>query len=747
MNNLSRSQIAQELQRRGINPGEIFFPMNEVPSSPSRKELIAQELIKRGIGPDTKLPLQSNIAHETASLAKGALAGLAGGALDTAALVYNLPAMLHNWQESQRQQIETLPPEKQKLIKSIPQIGIDPFPKGTEAPYIPSATEAIEKEIDTLSGGYTETPPELKHLYEGVRFAGSLASVGGLGKAAGKVGLKGLEKAGEAFGTLKPSQLGGAVATGTAMSAADEKLGTLPGLGAGIAAGALTTKGLKGISELGKGLKGTITGKGPSLGDMTIGRALSIKGEPSLSVMKTAKEYGIQLPFNIPLKSPVADFLANTALNSLFTTKKYKDIIEKSPLQLKEKFINIIDQVHPENIGKTEASREYYTALKREEQAVEDKAKELYDYSRNFLKSSDKVIPTNTIKALKDLKVDLSAPVPSSPMKFVIDRIGKLSKAWDLIPPSFQVSKEFEADIPHFYDKISDALRKKPKALPVESLIQQRQAFMQDLRDKEAKGVQRQLGKIIKALDEDISSLSNHEFLNHWRAANSYFKNEVAQRIRSDFTRSMLEGVFPKEAFDYMTSPGRINELQRILGSSSDVKRIINSLKRTKLQQILIDPSISSEGSMNMATFANKFMKNSKDYDLLKSLLGEKSFSDLKKLSEIAQSFSSAGKSFSNPSGTTVRLQDLARLGGIGGVIFSGGTGALPVASSIAMPLILSKLLTNPRYTEAAMKYALAAGRNKASDAQYFQKNMKNIFYDTMKKTIPYSITEQSKNR
>lgn len=742
MNNLSLKEAAiKELQKRGVSYEDNSSESNSFNTSSLKKAAI-KELQRR-----SSLS-QSSYTNDAVVLGKGLVSGLGGGAIDTASLLYNVPAGIHNFQRETEREKESLSPEKRNRLEQIPTIP-NPLELASkavfsgDAPYIPSAQEAIEKGIDKLSGGYTKTPANLKHIYEGAKFSGALGGIGGLGKLAGKLGSKGFEKVGKTLGATGGSELGGSAAVGTTISYLEDE-SPLLSLPTAIVAGALTTKSLGGLPKLGEAIKGTVTGKGTSLGDITLGRALAIKGEPYLPVIQAAKEYGIDLPFNVPLNSPVANFLANTALNTIYTAKEYNNIIEKAPKQLKDKFIDIIDRIHPENVGKTQASGEYYTALKNQEKIIDDQSNKLYGYARELLKKEDKVVPSNTIKALKDLKSDLSAPVPSSPMKFVIDRLGKLSKAWDLIPPSLDISKEFAEDAPHLYEKLANSLIEKAKPVSVDSLIQQRSAFMQDLRSQDTKGMQRQLGRIIKGLDEDISSLKNKEFLDHWKAANSFYKNEVAGKIRSDFSRSMMEGVFPKQAYDYMTSPSKIDELYRILGSSPEIDKIMASLKRAKLQNILIDPSLNAEGGMNMATFANKFNKNSQDRELLKSLLGEKSFNDLKKLSQMAQSFSSAGKSFANPSGTTVRNLDMARGGSLIGGLLSGNS--LMIAgggTSIATPWILSKLLSNPRYTNAAVKYATAAKNKQLIKASSYEKIMNNIFSDMIKKNTPQIINEE----
>lgn len=721
---ITREQALQELQRRRGNSSTGMPSVSNIPTI--SKQQAIEELNRR------KASQEPSMGERALALGKGALSGLGGGALDTAALIYNLPAMLHNMKVKGTQGMS---PEQ------LTQAGLGEYYRAQEVPTIPSAVEGLEKGIESATG--IKTPEDMRSLYEGAKFAGELGGLGGIGKAAGKLGMKGLEKAGKALGITAPSQLAGATAMGTAMHNVGEEYGPLAGLPAGAVAGTLATKGMRGITEIGKGLKGTFTGKGETLGEMTIGKALSLSGEPTHEIERISKQEGIDLPFNIRLKSPVANFLANTGLNTIFTTTEYKNKIENAPRQMIDAVMKRIDEVSPENLGTKGSSDIYQAVLKEEQESIEKNASQLYDYAKGFLNKEDKVKPLHTVNAIKELRNYLSAPVPSEPMSFVINRVDKLANAWNLADKhKLKIHGQGESALGS-YDNILKALHKNPESVPVEDLIHQRQAFMHDLRNKDAYGSQRQLGRLIKALDEDIGSYKNEDFLNHWRAANSYFKTEVANRVRSDFSRSLSEGTFPKQAYDYMTSPEKIKELHRILGTSTQVNQVMNGLKRAKLQDVLMSRAFNADGTIRFAAFSDMFKKGNKNQDLLKELLGDKPYNDLKDISHIASAYSKAGKEFANPSGTATRAQDLMRLGSLIPVIASGGTGLSAVAGSIVTPYVLSKVLANPRYTDAAVKYAMEAKKGNLRGAESYQNKMKNIFYDFARKGTPHQINQQ----
>lgn len=676
------------------------------------------------------------LGNKTAALAKGAASGFGGSSLDTAALIYNLPAMLHNLQV---QLTQGMTPEQ------LSQAGLGEYAMAQEVPMIPSATEAIEKGIDVVTGGYTETPEELKHLYEGVKFAGSLGGLGGAAKGAGKLGAKGLETFANKLGTTIPTELAGAVATGTAMNKLGEEYGPLAGLVGGAATGAVTTKGLQGLKDI-------LTGKSSSLGEMTIGKAISLMGEPVQAVEHLAKKYNLDLPFNIRIQGPTANFMANIGMSSIFRAKKYNDLLEKAPKQLVDNITKKIDTIHPENLGSKEVSQQYKEFLQKEQEKVQSEYGELYDKARSYLKPNEKISMNHTVSALKDLKDMLSAPSPSAPQKFVMRKVNELADHLGILqkvsaPRGFTQEQWMES--PQLYQKVIEQLEKNPQvSAKLHDMIQQRKAFLFDTDYGEIRGTKALLGRLTSALNKDISNSSNKEFIENWKAANSFYKMEAANRVRSDLANSLTEGTFPTQAYDFMTTPARIDELKKIIGTSSKGAALFNSLKRAKLNDVLIDKIIDKDGNIRHANFVSTFSKGNKQQDLLKTLLGKENYNELSELTELSKAFSKASQQFQNFSGTTKTYQDLFKIASLGKGLFDIATGGgttlfLSGIGSTAAPYIASHLLSNPRYINAAVKFGEAIKNKNISGVSHYDNTMKNIFFDTMKKQAPQLLNKQ----
>jgi hypothetical protein len=664
---------------------------------------------------------EMGLPQQAAILGKSATAGALGAIPDIASMIYNIPAMVSNYKSKLLQQAAERYPESLEMIKKAhPEFEIP------HAPLIPSATEAIEHGIDIGTGGYTETPKEgaLKHIAEGAKFAGSLAGPGGVAKAAEKFGAPLAAKAIGAIGATKPSELVGAGTAGTGMSMAQEDLGPLGALGVGLVSGAGAQKAASGLSKVAK-----------APGEETIGRVLSLRAKPNENLIKEAKEAGVDLPFNVKLDSDIAHLMANSALKGIATSKKYKDTIKKADQSMINAVVKNIESIHPEKLGKEEASQAYREQMHKTMDEIQKESSQLYDKARTHLQPTDVVAPSHTINAMKDLRSKLSADVPSSDMKFMLKKLSDLEDAWGLKTPSlerFNLGKELTPQ----KQQILAALGKSSSVVPLDKLVQQRSAFMRDIQyGEEAKGAKGFMNSLIGAIDKDIASTSNKDFLNNWRAANQYFKEEVADKIRTDFAESLSKKEMPKLAYSFMNTPERINELHKIIGDSPASKQVMQALKRSKLQETVIDRVMNSDGTLSYANLANLFNKKSPQQGMLKSLLGKEAYENMQKLGNVAAAQVKAGKTLANPSGTAITQQEFKKIGAAMGALLGAGIGTGHALASvgtaaglIGTPYVISRMLANPKYVDSAVKFATARQHNKLKDASKYQTYMRQIF-------------------
>ena len=362
MNKFSREQIAQELKRRGVLVEDSSSPQKERGNKFSREQ-IAQELRRRGIY------LEPSFGQKATSLGKGLISGLGGGAIDTASLAYNVPAAIHNMQRETERQKEELSPEQRQRLQQIPSIP-NPLEVASnvlfpgEASYIPSAQEGIEKGIDKLSGGYTKTPDSIKPLYEGVKFSGSLGGIGTLGKLAGKLGSKGLEKAAKVLGATKPSELAGAAATGTTIEATKDKLGDVGSLGAGLVAGIGTQFG------------GSLLKRG-ALKNIAV-KQLSKKFRNE--IYEAAKDINVPIPLAAVTDSKMVKFVNENISKYPYFGEKIHKAFQESSDAFQKSMENLLDSVGPSK--SVEAKSNIKNLYKKAEEAL----------PKNAVISSEKIL-------------------------------------------------------------------------------------------------------------------------------------------------------------------------------------------------------------------------------------------------------------------------------------------------------------------------------------------------------------------
>lgn len=487
--------------------------------------------------------------------------------------------------------------------------------------------------------------------------------------------------------------------------------------------------------------KGLYEGAKQSLKDTKeslAGRALAKGAKPNQEVNAIAREEGIQLPFQVALGGDVHKFLSNTALKSLFVKRAYKEVIENADRDMINSVISKIDNISPEAISGEIASERAATFLKGEEQAVDAEVKRLYEHSDSLLKPTDTVLPKETIKTVKSMlqKVRaLKARVPGPEAKPIADYLLNVGEKFGFLPKK-NTLREFK-DSPDFLKKIVDSYSSKPNPVPVEDLLSQLQTTYQYTKHQsDIPGLKNLYNGLVSAIQKDINTTTNTEFLAAWKDANKYFKNNEVERLRSNLATSIMKGEIPKEAFKYMGAVPEIKKLKQVLGDSKAGKEIMGSLKRAKLEQVLVSNILDSAGTISYSKLSNMFNTNPEKQALLKELLGDQ-YKGVKKLATIAQQFVKSGKEFGNPSGTTLAARDIAGLKDMFKVI---GNTVLTLAGSVAAHGVtvgaslepaaiygFSHLASKKEFVNTAIKYAEAAASKSPKTKEILSKRLSRI--------------------
>ena len=393
-------------------------------------------------------PEEDTWGQFAARTGKSVLAGVGGGVVDTATALYNIPAALSNGTKEARQgaSFEVDPISGMPIAK--------PEGEAADLPLIPSLTEAIDRRIDEGIDNYTRTPEEEKWFQEGVKFAASVASGGGLGALAGKFGLTGAQTALKVAGSTKPSVITGAAVSGVALEKAHENEVSAPlafggSIGAGLATeAALTLLNPKNMAKTGTALLG-------------FG-----KNNLNIPAVDAANALNIDLPA-IAATNGVAPAFAHQTLGKFpYLGDTLKGKISTASEQYQTAWNRMLDSVGP-------------SATEETSKAI-DKS---YRQMRANIPEGATVTPQPILDAIASIEGKLKATVHSDPTKKLFGICQEFKKA--LAPPSPQLLEGFGKLPASIQETILKALPV-PEAIPipVKDLVRQKVELNKIMRDR-----------------------------------------------------------------------------------------------------------------------------------------------------------------------------------------------------------------------------------------------------------------------
>ncbi len=342
-----------------------------------------------------------SIGNRTASAGKAIAAGVGGAIPDTAALAYNIPAALHNALARHNQ---NLPDEVKQAYEEL--VAYNPeyanYLNTSELPTIPSATEAIDRGIDHVTSGYTETPEDQKNLNEGLKFGSSFATGGGIAKVGQQIGSKVISKTGNFMGNLEKSQIAGAGTAGATTSYLADQGASAP---ESIAGGIVANLAVNATPELAKG-GGNLLTKG------TLALAGLGKNKLNLDAAKAAQELDIALPKAAASEGRIialADqVLSKAPISGSVMQGRYLKVANKVMKELDNAYDSVI--------------------LAKELPEVDKRIKQLYDNADAILPPSAKVVPANTISTIQEIRQKIKTFAPSEDEKKLLSKLSEIEQ-------------------------------------------------------------------------------------------------------------------------------------------------------------------------------------------------------------------------------------------------------------------------------------------------------------------------------
>lgn len=610
-------------------------------------------------------------------------------------------------------------------LKVSPETRAKVEPKFTESERLPAAVNQVAGK--ELRPGEEDTAGKFLHgagQFIAPPYLGAGKAIEGGAKALGKFAAKevGMGTAASGAINLTPS----ATEEGGLARTAEDFGKAL--LGPKVASSAL--KAGKFTAE--NAIKGNLLNALKEQGIKAAAKSLSTLSKPDPKVFEAAKKYGIDLPFNVGMNNPVANFLHNNVYKSIFTNQAYKKIGEKANEQMMDKVRKSVESLGSVGVTPKAASDNFAEYLGTEKKVAEEQVTKLYNEATESLTNADRVMPTNTFESINFINDKLqNTPYMSAAgkkVKAILDEsMGNLNPraAGDANPLLNTYSTSTLERNPHLLEEVLKN-GKVAKGEPLERLINLRSNLMQALNyDADVKGAQRYISGLIKAVDKDIESVGNKQFLEKWRGANKFKKDIDVGIYKSDMANSLLNGQAPREAFSHMNTVQGIKEIERIASETSRGKQLFNDLKAAKAREILgtaIQGSLET-GDLKHGQFAKLFSsKNEKQLEVLTELLGKEQVKKLKDIATISESFSKSGRDLLNTSGTAIASADIGKLekialGAMGLLTFSNpGAAALGTGAHAATINLSSKLASNQNFISEMRRYALA--REKGNEKQ-----------------------------
>ena len=507
--------------------------------------LSTEELLRR------KAALEQTAGgNRAASLVKSGVAGAVGGLADTATAPYNFGAAAHNFQ---REHID------QDVLDAAARFNPDmpSVPYDVELPLIPSATEAIDSGIDSLTGGYTQTPEGQRWLNEGVKFGASLASPGGLAKA----GVKGMS----ALGTLRPAGLAGAFAAGATGEALRDK-GAATSLGGSLGAGIATDLAARRLG-------GTALKKA--------GTSLAGFGQKRLNLDAThaAEKIGIDLPNAAATNAMIPKYMHTFISKTPYVGERLKEQYKTASGKFQESFEKMLDSVGP---------------LKDEEaQALNNKAYEKMYKAIGIesdvpvdLEAMDKINITGIVSDMRNVKELLKSLLYSKENADVLQR---LDSAISNVTSGIG---ELPKDIQNVFPQLPEKSRKQileqlnVQKSPVLEVINTKRNISQVLAakgfwTKETAGTYKLLEGLRKKTDEllvEYGKTQNPEFLKAWKAADKQFEKVAKRQTVQDLLSGKLE--------DPNTNEVKYKSLVKVLEDRNNQKLLKNTLGTTNYDKL-----------------------------------------------------------------------------------------------------------------------------------------------------------------
>lgn len=253
------------------------------------------------------------------------------------------------------------------------------------------------------------------------------------------------------------------------------------------------------------------------------------------------------------------------------------------------------------------------------------------------------------------------------------------------------------------------------KPANVEALINNKIA-LNDIINFESQGGQLKLLQgLTKEIDNVLNTVKDPTFSKNWSQANKLF-SQHAKEFRSKPINKILIGKDPDAVFMQMNTVEGIRNLEKVLSKTPEGKRVMNGLKRLKLQEVIDNKMKDNvQEQVKNGTFAN-LLKSPKDKEVIKEILGKDAFARLTRLQKLSGKLAQSAEKFLNASKSGVTVVDVGLIGKVMKDVSQALAGNpwpfAKTAAGFTGARYISKLMADPTFLKQVEQAILAAEKN-----------------------------------
>ena len=409
-------------------------------------------------------------------------------------------------------------------------------------------------------------------------------------------------------------------------------------------------------------------------------------------IIKDFRDQGIQSDLGSSTNSDLIRWIDARLSQSGLVGKELRQAKEEMLNQIKEEYKTLA-----ESLGEARFATKYEAGetLKNVMKSVRDKdlaeARNFYKEAENALKK-DKNAYVDTRKLSKEIEEIESNLKPgalkSGDQKSVLDTLERLKR--DIT----------DSEGMPIYGAVKDLINNK--------------IALNDIINYEVQGGTKQLlKKLVGEIDRAIiqHGKENPSFARNYVNANKKF-SEHAKTFRNKNIDAILMAQDPEKALSKMSNIQGIKDVQKALYKTSEGKKLFEDLKRHKLDDLIGKKLVDSTTNQAKLGSFSKLLDKGETKDVIREILGPKSFKKLEKLQKNAGKLAKSVEAYYNASKSGVTAADAAivyqTMLALSHILYGNPWPLMKMGGGLLFANKIGKLLADPEFLKLTEDAILA---------------------------------------